>query len=60
MEKLFEELSQYKITLIRWRDEWGHWRLGLDWNNENDYEYIVEESTIKKCLEKAIEYHRKK
>ena len=54
-EKLYK-LSQYKITLIRWKDEWKHWRLGLDWNSEDDFFFVVEKPTINECLNEALNY----
>lgn len=52
----FNQLGKHKITLIRWDDDWKHWRLGLDWKNENDYEYLVERPTVAECVKYAIEY----
>lgn len=51
-------LSNYQITLIRWKDNYKHWRLGLDWKDENDYEFICEQPTVHQCLDLAIEYVR--
>ena len=56
MEEKFKKLSKYKITLIRWDDEWKHWRLGLNWEGENNYEFICEKPTIDECLDLAIKY----
>ena len=54
----FYLLSKYRITLIRWDDEWGHWRLGLNWNGKDDYFYIVEMPTIKECIDEAVNFVR--
>ena len=56
MEEKFEKLSRYKITLRQWKDEWKHWRLGLDWNSETDYEFLCEKPTVEECLDCAISY----
>ena len=56
IQEKFNALGAYKITLIQRKDEWKHWRLWLNRENENDYEYIVEKPTIEECLDCAIEY----
>ena len=59
MKEKFDKLGEYKITLIQWKDEWKHWRLGLDWKSEHDYTFICEHPTIEECLDSAIAYLKK-
>lgn len=56
MEEKFKKLGMYEITLIQWQDDYKHWRLGLDWKDENQYFFICEKTTIEECLDCAIEY----
>lgn len=55
-EEKLKLLGYFKITLIQWKDEFGHWRLGLDWENEDEYYFICEYKTIDECLDSAIKY----
>lgn len=59
MEEKINKLSRYQITLIRWNDEYKHWRLGLDWKSKNDYYFICEKPTVDECLDCAIAYINK-
>lgn len=59
MQDKFDKLGKYEITLRKWDDEWGHWRLGLEWEGENRYEFICEKPTIEECLDMAIKYVNK-
>jgi len=56
METKYYKLDKYAIKLVRWNDEYGNWRLGLNWNSENDFVYICEKPTVEECLDSAIEY----
>ncbi len=56
MKEKFNKLGKYEITLVQWQDKWQHWRLGLDWKSEDDYEFICEKPTIEECLDLAIKY----
>jgi len=54
--KITDGLNTYDITLIQWQDEWNHWRLGINWVDEDNYLYIVEQPTVQECLTKALEF----
>lgn len=56
MEEKFKKLGLYEITIIQWQDDYKHWRLGLDWKNEDQYFFICEKPTVEECLDCAIEY----
>ena len=60
MKDKFDKLGKYEVTLIQWQDEWKHWRLGLDWKNDQEYEFVCEYPTIEECLDCAIAYINKK
>ncbi len=51
-----DDSPEYDVTLIQWNDKWGHWRLGLNWIDSENYEYIVEKPTIEECLKATFEY----
>jgi len=51
IEKLTKEIgSKYMLRIERWKDEYKHWRAGLDWYGENDYTFICEKPTLEECL----------
>lgn len=56
IQEKFNKLWKYEITLIQRQDERKHWRLWLDWKNEDTYLYICEKPTIEECLDMAIEF----
>lgn len=38
------------LRVERWRDEWKHWRAGIEWYDEDTYEFICEYPTLIQCL----------
>jgi len=66
MKDKFDKLGKYKITLIKWNDEWGHWRMWIDNRNDDkdsdddESEFICEKPTVEECLDSAIAYINKK
>lgn len=54
IEEMIREISaQRSLTIQQWRDQWGHWRVGIDWWGENDYWFIVEKRTLESALHEA-------
>lgn len=47
--------SKYFLTIVQWKDK-SAWRVGLDWKNEHDYEFICEKPTLIEALECAYGY----
>lgn len=57
MEKKLDYIGlKYKVTLVRWNDEWKHWRGGLDWKGEHDFEYVVEKPTVTEVVDALYKY----
>lgn len=48
--------SQKMLRVERWKDEWKHWRAGVEWYGENEYEFICEYPTLLECLEKIKDF----
>lgn len=57
IQEKFDFLGKYKLTFIQRPDQWKHWRLWLN-REEESFEYICEKPTIEECLDMAIEYIR--
>jgi len=55
-EKIIEIGSVKALRVERWRDEYKHWRAGIEWYGEGDYEFLVEQPTLEKCLDIIIRY----
>jgi len=65
IENKFNKLWKYKITLLQWPAWKSPWRLRIqspweDWlftdDVWNDFDYLIEQPTIEKCLDRAIRY----
>src|SRR3990167_7998999 len=41
--------SQKMLRIEQWKDEHKHWRAGIEWYGENNYEFIVEKPTLLEC-----------
>lgn len=44
--------SKKMLRVERWRDEFGSWRAGIEWYDEDQYEFLCECNTLTECLEK--------
>lgn len=58
-EEIIEEITtdtKRVLRIERWSDSNKHWRVGIDWFGEEDYEYIVEKSTLIEALVSAKDY----
>ena len=47
----------YSVTVIQWRDHWGHWRAGLNWYSEEQLIFIVEKPTLQEALHCCWLFH---
>ena len=57
IDEMIEFLKKdYKIRVEQWNDEWGHWRVGLDWFNLEDFEFVVEKEELADALWEAVKY----
>jgi len=60
VEEMIEKIASFKMLRIeRWRDKWGHWRAGIEWYSEDEYEFLCEKPTLKECLECILENYIK-
>lgn len=48
--------SKKMLRLERWRDQYKHWRVGLEWYSEEDYEYLVEAEKLIDALRSAAHH----
>lgn len=48
--------SQKMLRVERWKDQWKHWRAGIEWYGEGQYEFLCEYPTLLECLEKIKEF----
>lgn len=48
--------SEKMLRIERWRDEYKHWRAGIEWYSEDRYEFIVEKPTLLECLQAIRDY----
>lgn len=56
---MVEEIASRKsLRIEKWRDKAGHWRAGVEWFSEDNYDFICEKPTLLECLE-TIWKHRK-
>jgi len=54
---LVREISEKKMLRIeRWRDDYKHYRVGIEWYGEDDYEFICEKPTLLDALQLAYDY----
>lgn len=57
IEILIHQIGEKKsLRIEQWRDEWKHWRAGIEWYGENDYQFICEYPTLVECLRKIKEF----
>lgn len=53
--------NPYDVTVTQWRDEWGHWRVGLNWDTHtSDHLFLVEKPTLQEALHFCWLFHTKK
>ena len=48
--------SKKMLRIEQWRDEFGSWRAGIEWYDGDNYEFVCEYPTLKKCLQECINY----
>lgn len=48
--------TKYVVRMEQWNDEFKHWRVGLDWLDEDKYVYIVEKPELCDALWEAVKY----
>ena len=48
--------SKKMLRIEQWRDKWGSWRVGIEWYDEDRYEFVCEYPTLMKCLQECINY----
>ena len=53
-----EYLANYHdITINRYKDAWGSWRVGLDWDIKTGrHEYVCEDKNLSTALNMAVNY----
>jgi hypothetical protein len=56
LEKLEYIGSKKFLTIKRWNDDWKHWRAGIEWNSEDDVEFVCERPTLEECLDDIIDF----
>jgi hypothetical protein len=57
VKSLIEKIGSKKMLRIeRWRDNFKHWRVGIEWYGKDDYEFICEYADLRKCLICVSEY----
>lgn len=61
MKKTIEEMiveiaSRRMIRIEKWREEGGHWMVGLEWYSKDNYSFIVEKKTLQEALEYTLAY----
>ncbi len=57
IEQLVLEIgSKRSLRIERWMDESRHWRAGIGWLSRDNYEFVCEYASLKKCLLKIKEY----
>ena len=54
---LIEFLSgNYSVQCDQWMDEWKAWRVGLNWNSEDEYDYLCEQKELVDALFMATQH----
>lgn len=48
--------SKKMLRVEKWKDKHGHWRAGIEWYGEDEYEFIVEKPSLKECLTEVCIY----
>ena len=48
--------SSYALRIEQWRDEYGHYRVGIDWYSEKDYLVVIEKPTLYQALSALLVY----
>ena len=55
--QMIKEIGSKKMLRVeQWRDEFGSWRAGIEWYDEDNYEFVCEYPTLKKCLQEILNY----
>ena len=59
IEKMIREIgSDRSLRIEQWRDQWGHWRVGVDWFSEEDCAFVCEKKELSHALFEAYEYYK--
>lgn len=60
VEEIIEELGYlgHSVWCDKWHDQWGHWRVALDWQGGEvgQYLFICEKPTLLEAVETALDY----
>lgn len=54
LDKIIFISSKKMLRIEQWREENGHWRAGIEWYNEDRFEFICELPTLEKALDAII------
>ena len=58
--QMIKEIGSKKmLRMEQWRDDFGSWRVGIEWYDEDNYEFVCEYPTLKMCLKECINYINK-
>lgn len=58
IEQMCLELgSKYRLTVEKWRYDYGDWRAGLDWYTATNYKFVAEGKTLQEALYLCYQYH---
>ncbi len=59
-EKITYIASKKSLRIEQWRDGHGHWRAGIEWYDQDNFEFICEKHTLEECLDMIIEHMKDK
>ena len=48
--------KDHTVDCKQWDDEWKSWRVGLDWLDKDNYEFIVEKKELCDALWESVKY----
>lgn len=60
LEVIKEIAGRDTLRIEQWKDEYKHWRVGVNWFDKDRYDYIVEKPTLEECLENVLDFYKSK
>ena len=58
--QMIKEIGSKKALRIeQWRDPLGSWRAGIEWYGRDNFEFMCEYPTLKRCLKEILNYINK-
>lgn len=50
LESIMNAAENNVLRIERWRDEYKHWRVGINWFSEDEFDFVVEKPTLEECM----------